>query len=174
MCDFNTIYLTLSLIQKQALKYFYTVVLFMFTVSVFGQNSFNGILLCKKDSAPIPFAIVKSVDVGSFTQTNIRGEFHFSIPAEIKILHFEISAIGFHDTIIYHPTRNNIEKIYIEKLPLSLTQVTVEGLSAKETLMKAVDMIPVNYLDSSFASFSFFRQYEKVNGEFKNLIDCFI
>lgn len=142
------------------------------SVLTFAQDSFKGILLCKQDSTPIQFAIVKSIDINSFAQTNAKGEFRFQIPLSFKELHFEISAIGVHDTIIVNRKSITSEVIYVDKLPLTLSTVSVKGLSARETVKKAVDMIPENYLDSSFASFSFFRQYEKVNGEFKNLIEA--
>ncbi|MCX6233067.1 MAG: hypothetical protein NTZ33_16180 [Bacteroidetes bacterium] len=154
------------------MKTFWTFIFICQSLALFGQYSFKGILLCKQDSTPVQFAIVKSLDIGSFVQTNFEGEFHFQIPPNLKVLHFEISAIGFHDTITYRLTHKTAEKIYVNKQPLSLSIFTVKGLSAVETVRKAVDMIPANYLDSSFASFSFFRQYQKVNGEFKNLAEA--
>ncbi len=171
MYTFNTRVKNIRL-HKIVLRYFLTAMLLSTGISAFGQNSFKAILLSQQDSTPVAFAIVKMIETGNFAQTNSKGEFHFQIPQNLKKLHFEISAIGFHDTIIYNRTHSAIEKIYINRSPVSLSQVNIKGLTAKETVKKAVDMIPINYSDSSFASFSFFRQYDKVNGVFKNLIEA--
>jgi hypothetical protein len=137
----------------------------------FSQTSFKGKLVNKQDSTPVSYAIIRSLNLGSFTQTNMDGEFKFNLPENLKTLKFEISAIGLRDTITVKRTHKVVEIIYIDRPLLSLTPVTIKGLSAKETVKLAVDMIPTNYSDSSFAAFSFYRQYEKVNDTFKNLIE---
>jgi len=158
--------------KKIKIEIFLTSISFILTVSVFGQSTFKGILLSEQDSTPIAYAVVKLVDIGVYAETKSNGEFKFRLPSNNKELHFEIFAIGLRDTICYQRTFNGTEKIYVDKTPLSLTSVTVKGLTAKETVKKAVSLIPANYTDSSFASFSFYRQYEKINGEFKNLIEA--
>ncbi|MCE9538123.1 MAG: hypothetical protein K8R85_02765, partial [Bacteroidetes bacterium] len=154
------------------MKKILTVFLITVTVSTFGQTSFRCILLDSKDSTAIQFAVVKLADINRNTLTNHNGEFSFQLPGNLKELHFEISALGIRDTIIFHPTFNGIENIYINKTQFNLNAVSVVGLSAKEIVLKAISLIPINYTDSSFASFSFFRHYEKVNGKFKNLIEA--
>ena len=126
------------------MKHFLIPILFTFTISVSGQSSFKAILLYKQDSIPIQFAVVKCIDIGRFTQTNANGEFHFSMPADKKELHFEISAIDLHDTVAYYRTYSTPEKIYAYRMPVPLSQATIVGLSAKETVKKAISLIPVN------------------------------
>jgi hypothetical protein len=157
---------------KHLRKLILTLLLFTMASSAFSQVVFKGKLLNKTDNIPVEFAIIKSIDLGNFTQTNAYGEFQFNFPETLKTLRFEVSAIGLRDTIIVKRTKKEVETIYIERPLLSLTPVTIKGLSAKETVKMAVDMIPVNYTDSSYAAFSFYRQYEKVNGTFKNLIEA--
>jgi hypothetical protein len=146
--------------------------LFASGVSVSAQDLFKGKLINKADQLPVEFAIIKSIDLGCFTQTNANGEFSFKMPASLKTLRFEVSAIGMRDTLTVKRSRKDVEILYIERPLLSLTPVNIKGLSAKETVKLAVDMIPVNYSDSSYAAYSFFRQYNKVNGKFKNLIEA--
>lgn len=154
------------------MKIFLTVFLFTISTSTFGQNNFKCILLDNKDSTAIQFAVVKLSEISRNTLTNHIGEFSFQLPNNLKELHFEISALGIRDTITYNPKYNGIEKIYAKKTQFNLKAVSVVGLSAKEIVLKAISLISVNYTDSSFASFSFFRHYEKVNGKFKNLIEA--
>ncbi|HOY31950.1 MAG TPA: hypothetical protein PKW80_08740 [Bacteroidales bacterium] len=149
-----------------------TALLTILSVSVSGQNLFRGILLSRQDSTVIPFAIVKLAETGDYVQTDNNGEFKFEIPPDKTVLHLEISTLGFHETIVHKPAFNRTEKIYVEQTPLLLNPVEVEGLNAEEIVKKAVLQIPANYTDSSFAAFSFYRQYEKINGEFMNLIEA--
>jgi hypothetical protein len=154
------------------LKYLVSILFIILGSSAFGQDVFKGKLINKADQLPVEFAIVHSLDMGSFTQTNANGEFQFTVSGLLKTLKFEISAIGLRDTITVKRTHKAVEMIYIDRPLLSLTPVTIKGLSAKETVKLAVDMIPQNYSDSSFAAFSFFRQYDKVNDTFRNLIEA--
>jgi len=160
-----------SVYVNYSIRHLTSIFIIIISLSASAQVGFRGILLNKQDSTPVQFAIIKSIDLGSFTQTTIDGKFQFPLSQNIKNVRFEISAIGLRDTIVFRRTKNAEEKIYIERPLLSLTPVTVKGLSAKETVRLAVDMIPVNYTDSSYAAFSFFRQYDNVNGLFKNLIE---
>lgn len=154
------------------MKKLLTVFLITAATSTFGQNNLKCILLDSKDSTVIQFAVVKLSEISRNTLTNHNGEFSFQLPDNLKELHFEISALGIRDTIMFNPKYNGIEKIYANKTQFNLKAVSVVGLSAKEIVLKAISLIPVNYTDSSFASFSFFRHYEKVNGKFKNLIEA--
>lgn len=157
--------------KNRFIKILFATYLVASTFFVSGQVTFKGLLLSKQDSLPIPYTVVKLAETGVFTETKNNGEFKFKIPADATLLHFEIFAIGLRDTVAYQRAFRSIEKIYIERSPLNLSTVNIKGLSAKETVKKAVSLIPVNYTDSSFAGFSFYRQYEKINGEFKNLIE---
>jgi len=143
----------------------------LLTISATGQNFFRGVLLSRQDSTVIPFAIVKLAETGNYAETDSKGEFMFEIPSGKTLLHLEISTFGLRETIGHQPAFKGTEKIYVNQTPLVLNSVEVEGLNAEEIVKKAVLQIPENYTDSSFAAFSFYRQYEKINGEFKNLIE---
>ncbi|HNW88890.1 MAG TPA: hypothetical protein PKN48_04455 [Bacteroidales bacterium] len=143
----------------------------LLTISATGQNFFKGVLLNRQDSTVIPFAIVKLAETGSYAETNNKGEFKFEIPPDKTLLHMEISTLGLRETVVHQPAFKGTEKIYVDQTPLLLNPVEVEGLNAVEIVKKAVMQIPANYTDSSFAAFSFYRQYEKINGKFKNLIE---
>ncbi len=154
------------------MKYYLSLIFAIISILGFAPTNFKAVLLCKQDSTPMPFAIVKSLDMGTYAETNINGEFKFQFPPKLNKYRLEIFAIGLRDTIIVKRSKNQVEKIYINKPLLDLSLTTVKGLRAKDAVQKAVEMIPLNYTDSSFASFSFYRQYEKVNGTFKNLIEA--
>lgn len=155
------------------MKYF-TIILFLTTLQlhVLGQ-SFNGKLFDKADSTVLSFASIKLTETGKYTTTNEKGDFYFLIPQKINKLHLEISYVGCKTSIVVKmTTTNKMNNIYVECLPTSLKEVMVEGLTSKEIVKKAVASIGKNYFDSSYASPSFYRQYQKVNGKFRNLIEA--
>ncbi|MCX6271114.1 MAG: hypothetical protein NTU44_07835 [Bacteroidetes bacterium] len=156
----------------RSLQTCFVTILLGITIPAHSQSTFRGILLTRQDSIPIEFAAVKLIDLNKYAETDVRGMFTFQVPGKLKILHFEIFAIGLRDTIVIQRTSNTEERIYINKRPLPLAPVTVKAMSPIDIVRKAVEMIPINNTDSSFASFSFFRQYHRVNGIFKNLIEA--
>lgn len=150
-----------------------TTIIFIFSTKllVFGQN-FSAVLLSKADSTALSYAAIKLSETGEYTTANDKGEFHFLLPNNTSELHFEISFVGCHTSIKFELADNKLNTIYVECSMTKLKDVVIEGLSAKEIVKRAVASIPLNYSDSSYASQSFYRQYQKVNGKFKNLIEA--
>lgn len=155
--------------MKQLLLFF---LILNFHSVVYSQTIFNGVLINSSDSAAIPFAIIKSIETGKYQTTNSKGEFSFSFPSKIQTVHFEINVIGYHGLVEHKTDGNNQQKIYINLSSTELNDIVIEGLSAKQVVEQAINSIPDNYTDSSFVAYSFYRQYQKVNGTFRNLIEA--
>lgn len=149
-----------------------TALLLLVLGTVGAQVSFNGILISKYDSLPMAFANIKLTEADKYTATNEKGEFAFSIPGRLELLHLEISSIGCHTTIAHKPKYGAAEKIYVDQTPVAAKEVEVRGYTAKSIVKKAVEQIPQNYPDTSYIDYSFYREYQKVNGRFKNLIEA--
>lgn len=148
------------------------ITLFVFSFSSYSQINFRGLLINKNDSTKMAFASVKLIELQKYTSSNENGNFNFVLPEKLSVLHFEISSIGCHTTISYYPKYSEIESIYVNQLPTIINEVMIEGLSAKSVVEKAITSIPLNYIDTSYASYAFYRQYQKVNNTFKNLIEA--
>ena len=140
-------------------------------VHTFGQN-FKGKLLNKTDSTAFAFAAIKLTETGKYTTTDEKGEFTFSIPEGLVLLHVEISYVGCKTATTIVPNANKINTIYVACAPSTLNEIVIEGLTAKEIVKRALANIPKNYSDSSYASPSFYSQYQKINGKFRNLIEA--
>lgn len=151
---------------------FVLMALCFFRLATYSQINFKGLLINKNDSSKMAFASIKLIELQKYTSSNENGDFSFVLLEKLKVLHFEISSIGCHTTISIYPKYNKNEIIYVNQLPTMITEVVIEGLSAKSVVEKAISLIPVNYLDSSYASYAFYRQYQKVNNTFKNLIEA--
>jgi hypothetical protein len=152
------------------MKVIFPIILCLLSTQSYGQN-FNGILLNKSDTSALAFANIKLKETGKYATTNDKGEFSFVIPAKVAELNFDISFVGCNTTTKIVLTKNKLNKIYLECLPLTLKDVVIIGLTAKDIVKKAVASIPSNYFDSSYAAQSFYRQYQTVNNNFRNLIE---
>ena len=144
----------------------------LFYPGVHAQSLFHGILLNKSDSTGIANAAIKLIETNIYALTGLNGAFNFTVPANLKELNFEISAIGLKAEINYKRTFAKIEKIYVNMVPDTLNEFVIGGLSAEEVVRKAIALIPANYADSSYFSYSSYRQYELVNGVFRNLVEA--
>lgn len=136
------------------------------------QQLFKGVLINALDSSTVSGAVVKLPQTGDVTTTGDRGEFHFTLRSSPGSVSFNISGIGFSEVVNLHKPFNTPQKIFITILPNELDNFTFVGLSAKDVVKKAVASIPTNYADSSYFAYSSYRQYEKVNGTFRNLVEA--
>jgi hypothetical protein len=120
----------------------------------------------------MPFAIIKLVGTEKYTMTNADGAFDFELSKQTTEIELKVLFVACHQTITHRITEGDINKVYIKCDKLNISEVVVEGLTAKQILEKAIDNIPNNYSDSNYISPSFYRQYKKVNGAFKNFIEA--
>lgn len=160
--------------MKKEIKSFLFLLFFIlnFHSTLFSQTIFNGVLINSSDSAVIPFAIIKSVESGKYQTTDSKGEFSFSYLSKFQSVHFEINVIEFHGIVEHKINGDNQQKIFIDLSSSELNEIVIEGLSAKQVVEKAIKSIPENYTDSGFVAYSYYRQYQKVNGIFRNLIEA--
>lgn len=153
-------------------KFLFLFALLILTVTVRAQSVFNGILINQSDSSAVSSAIIKLVETGKYQTTNEKGEFSFSVNPNLKTMHFEITIIGFNETVEYKLTGISPEKIFIQLSSQQLNEIEIEGLSAKQVMAKTVAAVKINYADTSYCAYSFYRQYEKLNNTFHNLIEA--
>lgn len=154
------------------MKGFTLVVVLFICCKLLPAQTFHGRLLNQIDSSAMPFAIVKCIENGEQTATNEKAEFQLQIPTGATSIHFEISFVGCHATLVYKPVSTANHLVYAACSQTTLKDIEIEGLSAKEVVRRAVAAIPKNYSDSSYAAHSFYRQYEKINGVYNNLIEA--
>jgi VCBS repeat-containing protein len=135
------------------------------------QDVFRGRLLNISDSLKIPSAIIRIYGSERFVQTDEEGYFNFKIDSKQKQVKIIVYAINIRDTLTINITKDKLHNIYVDINNIDLQSVTITGMSAKETVLKAVSLISANYSDSSYAAFSSYRQYEIVNNITGNLIE---
>ncbi|MEA3443305.1 MAG: hypothetical protein U9R19_01115, partial [Bacteroidota bacterium] len=153
------------------MKHTITLLIFLLLQTFVLGQGFNGILINKADGTTMPFAVIKLKETGKYKMTNKKGEFRFNIPPDITLIHLQVLFVGCHTTIQYKLTKHKTNMVYADCKPTGIDEIVVEGFAAKDIVKKAVAAIPLNYFNSSYASNSFHRQYVKINGTIKNLIE---
>lgn len=139
------------------------------------QVNFKAVLLNAYDSTAMPFAGVKLVEngvYGQYTATSEKGEFSFTLSQKTETLKLEISSVECRATVVIKPTYARTEKIYVTQSAIGIGEVVIEGWTPRRVVEKAVADIPRNYADSSYGAYSFYRQYQKVNGVYRNLAEA--
>jgi hypothetical protein len=137
------------------------------------QNIFKGVLINKTDSSAIAYAAIYLQETNNSILTNDTGGFQFTIPKNIKEITLHIYAIGIKTNLTYKTPFDKTERIYLDKTSNQLSEVAVKGLSAEEVVRMAVASIPLNYVDSSYFDYSFYRRYQKLNGRYVNLFEAY-
>lgn len=135
------------------------------------QGVFNGVLLSNEDSLSLPFIHIHLKETNQSAVTDKNGFFTFKLSKSIGLLYLQIKGLGI-DTTILLKNSNHTEKIYVQRSTFQLTEAVIKGLTAKQVVEEAIRRIPENYAIANYAYYSFYREYQKVNGRFKNFIEA--
>lgn len=138
----------------------------------FAQSTFRGILINTRDSSAIPFAVITLTEINNTVLGDDVGGFIFTVPADLKQMTFKVSVVGYKTTITHTRTFDSVEKVYLEVGAYALKEAEIVGQSAEDIVHKAVAAIPENYESNSYFAFSSYRQYQRVNNAFVNLIEA--
>ncbi|PQJ10452.1 hypothetical protein CJD36_010780 [Flavipsychrobacter stenotrophus] len=145
---------------------------FLLCASLTAQTQFNGVLINTRDSSPIAYAVIKLAEINSTVLADSSGAFNFPVDGGLKKLTFNVSIQGYKATIHHDRQFTAVERVYLDVAAHDLKEAQIVGESAREIVRKAVKAIPDNYADSSYFSYSFYRQYQFVNNSFMNLIEA--
>lgn len=148
------------------------VVLLLVELNLQAQVKISATVVSKRDSVTLAFAQVKVVETNSYYTTDEQGRFEFQASTGNKIFHFEIAAIGCHATVTASIESNKELTVYVDQFASTLNNVEIEGVTAVTAVRRAILAIPENYTDSSYADYSFYRQYQRINDHYKNLLEA--
>ncbi len=150
----------------------------VFLITLFGSMAglygqvFNAVLINSVDSTALAHASVNVHEIQTQIPTDDIGRFSCKLPDSIRFVNFSISAIGCRVNLTHELTGKTIDTIYVEILPKELEGYTIKGLTAENVVRTAVEMIPVNNSDTAFFCSSSYRQYQKINGKYANLVEA--
>ncbi|MFY8021403.1 MAG: hypothetical protein ACOVP1_09405, partial [Bacteroidia bacterium] len=150
----------------------FMLILFSEIGHVHAQNLFQLNLLDQRDSLPISFAKVEDSKSHKTYRSDINGVVQLQFKKIPSYLNLEIKFIGYQGLISFSTAGIQEKTIYLEKQSFQLQEAKIKGLSAKEIMLRVVENIPNNYMDSSFLLLGNYRQYHQINGKYKNLIEA--
>jgi hypothetical protein len=138
---------------------------------LYGQV-FNAVLINSVDTSVLAHASVNVHEIRAQFLTDDHGRLSFRLSDSVRIVSFSIAAIGCRVNLTHKRTNKPLDTIYVEILPRELEGYTMKGLSAENVVRKAVEMMPVNNRDTAYFCSSSYRQYEKINGRYANLLEA--
>ncbi len=136
------------------------------------QTTFTGHLINTIDSNAVPFAVIKLHETDNTVIADDKGYFSFILPSKLKELTFTVSVTSRKSVVTHKLSNADTQNVYTEVLPFLLQEAEIKGLSARDIVKKAVRSITANYADSSYFAYSSYRQYQKVNDIFMNLVEA--
>jgi len=98
--------------------------------------------------------------------TNSDG--YFELPKDAKIDSITLSHIAYKSKTIDFRSRDTI---YLISNAISLDQVLLKSFTVKDTILKAIERIDINYLDTPHNSSGFFRQSMQQDGKGIEMIE---
>ncbi len=142
------------------------------SISSLAQSIFRGKLINTRDSSAIPFAVITLDETNTTVLGDDLGSFILSVPADLKQMTFKVSVVGYKTTLHHTRTFDSTENVYLEVGAYALKEAEIVGESAEDIVHRAVAAIPDNYESSSYFAYSSYRQYQRVNNTFVNLIEA--
>jgi hypothetical protein len=126
-----------------------------------GNISFSGKITNNEDGQPLGQVGISIDKKGVGTATNTKGMFALIIPAANAKDSLKISCIGF---ITQHIAIANIKRdeqlnIVLKKSTTELNEVTITYYDAPKIIQKAIDRIPLNYINYRHILRGFYRMY---------------
>ncbi|MFM9839846.1 MAG: carboxypeptidase-like regulatory domain-containing protein [Cyclobacteriaceae bacterium] len=125
--------------------------------------SIKGKILDQKTNEALPYANISIKNYSIGTVSNESGEFDFFVPADLINDTLVVSFIGYK---IFKETISNLTEskiIYLEELPILLSEVTVSSEGARKLVEEALKAVPLVYPSEPYLMEGFHRSWEKLN-----------
>ncbi len=140
-----------------------TLFLLAFGIISFGQSAdlitLNGKIIDAKTKALIYYATISVPGTNIATVSNSEGEFTIKFPKSLNLDEIEISHISYGVRKIPVSMFNGATTVVaLEPTSITLKEVTVSGLSAKDIVKEAIARIPQNYPSQPIMMTGFYRE----------------
>jgi len=124
------------------------------------------------DSGIIAGARVALLPGGSSFVADTEGRLLLPLPKREGELKLAISGIGVRDTVKIRPTVSGLNWLLVRVGEQRLNDFVLHSLSAEDVVRKAVSMIPDNYAKSPYFCYSSYRQYQRLDSTYTNLVEA--
>lgn len=144
------------------------------------EGFIDGKVINRSTSRPIPFATIKLKNNQLGVYANAEGDFKISRNNDFNDDSLLISCIGYKQSSIAFKDLigTRINKIFLAPVVYGLGEVKVVAsghkLNSLAIVNRAIKSIPKNYPDKPFTYISYYRDYQKREGEYLNLNEAIV
>lgn len=156
------------------------VVLVAITSASFGQNgndyiTINGIVKDSKTRDIVPFASVSVPNSNIGTVSNSEGEFILKIPANLNTAEFEITHIGYLNSLNKIQASNGKPTVYfIDPHILSLQEIVIRPESPEMLVRMAIANVSKNFSTSPVMMQGFYRETIKQRRDYLSISEAVV
>ncbi len=153
-------------------SFFVMVILLAGLRSAVAQNELQGIVLNAYTGAPVSGAMIRSENPQVALQTDSNGAFRISTDTATESLVIRVKALGTDTSFEVFPQSASLLEWRVIPKGMKPTTATIQGMTARQIVEKAIQNIPLNYPDSSYVYYGFYRQYQQSGTQFQNLVEA--
>lgn len=136
------------------------------------QTSVSGVVVNDRDSSPISFARIVVDGSGTPVVADAQGRFRLPLGSRAALFRVRVTSLDVDTTFVFAAPVPVSMRLRVSPRDFEIGDVTVRGLSARGVIAEAVNRIPQNYSDSGHVLYGFYRQYSRVDGTFRNLLEA--
>lgn len=137
-----------------------------------GQTELRGNVLNAYSNRPVSGALLEMQSPKMQLLTDSNGVFRRSIDTATESLVIRVKALGTDTSFEVFPQSVSLLELRVVPKGVKPTTATIEGLTARQIVRKALQNIPQNYPDSSYVYYGFYRQYQQSGTQFQNLVEA--
>lgn len=149
---------------------------------LFSQSTdfIEGKVINPATSKPVPFATIKLKNNNLGVYANANGDFKISRNPEFQDDSLMITCIGFKQSSIAYKDliHNTVNKVYLTPVVYGLAEVKVvasrKKLRSATIIGRAIRNIKNNYPDKPYSYISYYRDYQKQDGNYINLNEAIV
>ncbi|RYD51022.1 MAG: carboxypeptidase regulatory-like domain-containing protein [Sphingobacteriales bacterium] len=142
------------------------------SISASAQTQLLGRVLNAWNQAPIAGALVNADSLHVTVLTDSAGQFRLSVPENAESLTVRVKALGVDTTYTLFPQSSMLAELWVTPRNIELATAIISGKTARQVVQQAIRAIPKNYPDSNYVCYGFYRQYQKSETGFQNLVEA--
>lgn len=138
----------------------------------YSQETVQLVIANALDSGIISNAQVVVLPGGGVYVANAEGRLSIPVTRPGSKMRLAVSCIGVRDTVSIVVATQKIHWVLVSVASQKLSDFVLHSLSAEEVVRKAVAMIPDNYAATPYFCYSSYRQYQRLDSTYTNLVEA--
>lgn len=136
-----------------------------------GQLVFTGTVINSDNGQPIKNGIIQYDKSSDIVTTDSLGKFIIYTANKAPLV-IKITTLNCAEELVLDKADSSYATVIINCNPVELLPIQIQYQDAYTIVQKAFTQIPKLYANSSYLSYGFYRNYKKINNQFKELTEC--